>query len=482
MGCGLFTEDMIQGFQKLVARPDLDAKAAKELIDAIPTGGAERYLTSVNELLKADHAFKDANTLRRLVDHPSLQTMLLHEPPAAFQAMMRAAGGDVLRAEMRGGSLEVFKRRAYDAGGKAEYERLLNKLASGDAAAEDALRHARRANGLAGNLHHEVQDLVIDAVKTTDRAGFNTAKTNLRKHLSQIASPEQITSFERALETAWRVERLELSNAAHGLSRVERIILEDMPVERWNSIFYHAERRTKWYGKDPKAAVYNVKGLLAEEIFYTTPDYLAAFKRAQAMAAERGLDPSTVRVVRSVRGQTVSEITGESGVGELTDGVIVANPTMLENGVLVPDFSEMHVLTVMESKSPSNVAHLAGDKAGAKLPKNWVPDETLPYEANYFGQMSEDFERFSGFQSRFGSTWFPPEKVRISRHWTEWIAIHPPGHPIPASVASRLFGKEATATEQAQSPMFRKIVKSEGHVNDEALNKVAESIFSVIKL
>ena len=36
--------------------------------------------------------------------------------------------------------------------------------------------------------------------------------------------------------------------------------------------------------KDPKAAVYNVKGLLAEEIFYTSPDYLAAFKRPPSPA------------------------------------------------------------------------------------------------------------------------------------------------------------------------------------------------------
>jgi hypothetical protein len=491
MGCGLFTDDMIAGFQKLVTRPDLDAKAARELIDAIPVGGAERYLVSVNELMKADHAFKDAGTLRRLVDHPGMQTLLIEEKGSAFAGLMGATGGDLARAERRLGSLEILKRRAYAIGGEGEYERLLAKLGAGDLAAADSLRQGRRVQELAYNLEHDVQDLVFDALRANDRAAFDAARANLRKRLMVVGSPDQVARFERSMLTAWRVERLELSGATHGLSTAERLVLEDMTVEQWNSIFYHAERRGGWYSKDASAAVYNVKGLMAEEVFYASPDFQAALTRARQVAAQRGLDPSSVRLVRSVRGKTVSELTERAaGAGELTDGVLVANPWRQEggqiardlNGFPVRDYEEMHVLTVMESKSPSNVGQLAGDKPGAKLPKKWIPEETLPFEANYFGQMSEDFERFSELPTRFGQEWFPPDRVRISRNWTEWIAVHPPGHPIPAGVAERLFGKTATATETGQSPLFNRILRSEGLVRDEVLNKVAESVFSAIKL
>jgi hypothetical protein len=330
---------------------------------------------------------------------------------------------------------------------------------------------------MAGNLAPEAQELVIEAVRATDRKAFDVARNNLRKHLMTIGSPEQVAAFEGSLLAGWRIEQMELAARVQGLSLAERLILEDLGIGQWNSIFYHAERRGKWYAKDPAAAVFNVKGLLAEEVFYASPDYRAALDRARKLAMERGLDPSSVRPVRSVRGKTLSELTGKSGAGELTDGTIVANPFKTVGGQRVTDFDEMHVLAVMESKSPSNVGQLAGDKPGAKLPKNWVPDETLPFEANYFGQLSEDFERFSELPTRFGQVWYPPKKVRISRRWTEWIAIHPPGHPIPPQLAERLFGKPG-----GTSALFNKISKVEGLVRDDLLNKVAEQVFRVMQL
>ena len=477
MGCGLFTEEMVEGFQKLLARPDVDAKAMENLVESLPVGAPERYLSAVNELLKTEHAFTELKVLQGLVEHPKLQTLLIEEGTQAFNGLMKSAGGDLARAERRLGALDMLKRQAFDLGGAAEYERVLSKLAAGDVETERALRHARRAQQMAGNLVPEVQDLVVSALKSADRKAFNPAKDALRKRLLPLASPEQVATFERALLTSWRVEQLELAGRIQGLSVAERIALEELTIEQWNTILSSTERRGDWFARKPAEAIFNVKGLVAEEVFYVSPEFRAALDRAGKLALERGLDPGSVRLVRRPRGKTISEVSGKTGVGELTDGIIVANPFKTVDGKLVTDFDEMHVLTVIESKSPSNVGQLAGGKPGAKLPKKWVPDDTLPFEANYFGQLSEDFERFSELPTRLGQVWHPPEKVRISRSWTEWIAVHPPGNPIPAEVGERLLGKVGESR-----PLFDKIKPVEGLVRDDILNKLAEQLFRVVKL
>jgi len=208
MGCGLFTEEMIEGLQKLLARADVDMAAVKDIVRSLPNGAPERYLGAVNELLKTQHAFGDMNVLRSLVDHPNLQTLLLEDGTNAFTGLMKAANGDVARADRHMGGLQMLKRQALEATGEAGYQKLLTRLAAGEQEVQSSLRQARRVQQIAGGLAPDLQELVLSAVRTADRKAFNTARDTLVKRVAAVHSAQDVKVFEGLLLSGWRREQM----------------------------------------------------------------------------------------------------------------------------------------------------------------------------------------------------------------------------------------------------------------------------------
>ncbi len=219
------------------------------------------------------------------------------------------------------------------------------------------------------------------------------------------ASVEDLLHFESSIGTFRRLERLELSTIS-GLDPAARALVESLDARGWRHILDYGEARLRMFAANPgleKVAIGSVKGIVAEEIFDVSPRFSEVLARAKARGARLGIPAGDVRYVRGTRGITLSERNLKFvNHGELTDGLITGSRTVelsaaqraertaergryaqwgaTKQGALSPIDEDIHILTLKESKSPSNVDQIAAD-----------------HGTNWLGQMDNDMERILEF-------------------------------------------------------------------------------------
>jgi len=158
---------------------------------------------------------------------------------------------------------------------------------------------------------------------------------------------------------------------------------------------------------------------------------------AVARGAQLGIPAQTIVFIRDVRGLAPTP-TRQGSVSELTDGIIAA----VKDGNLV-------ILAVLESKSKSNLIELSHR-----------PGEVL-------GQVEWDFERFRQIPTVAGGRVYQPSQVRISRNFTKFVGIAPPGRTLsPRSIQSIELGLDFNLEA--------------GAVTDEVLTEVARRMIGLM--
>ena len=85
---------------------------------------------------------------------------------------------------------------------------------------------------------------------------------------------------------------------------------------------------------------------------------------------------------------------------------------------------KLHILVVIESKSPSNVGELAAKRVGGR--------------AEFLGQPEMDFERLRQVPTQVGDRWYQPRDVVVSRHSTLWIGVTPAGGGLSGRAVGRI--------------------------------------------
>jgi hypothetical protein len=306
-------------------------------------------------------------------------------------------------------------------------------------------------------------------------AEMKTLQTKLRRCGATV---EDLLHFETSIVTFRRVERLELVTI-QGLDPVGHALVDALDARAWRHILDYGEARLRMYAANPglaKVAVGTVKGIIAEEIFDVSPRFREVLARARARGFRIGIPPSDIRYVRGTRGITISEKNLRFvNHGELTDGLIKGTRRIelseaeraerlaergryaqwgaTKRGSLSPIDEDVHIFTLKESKSPSNVDQIAGDHGD-----NWL------------GQMGGDTERFLELPSFIDGKWYTPRQVKLSIYRTEWIAVVPKGRPIGKSVLNRLGLRSDTR------PIGRLFNMYEMEIADEVLNAIAERI------
>jgi hypothetical protein len=323
-----------------------------------------------------------------------------------------------------------------------------------------------------------LEDDVFRVLRVSDDAlpaEMKALRTKLRR---SGATAEDLLHFETSIGTFRRLERLELS-AIEGLDQGGLALLEGLDARAWNHILSYGEARVAMYGANPglaKVAVGSVKGILAEEVFDVSSRFTEVFARARVRGLTLGIRPGDLRYVRGTRGITISEKNLRYlNHGELTDGVIKGTRRVnlsdaeradrlaergryaqwgsTKRGTLSPVDEDVHILTLKESKSPSNVDQIAADHGD-----NWL------------GQMDNDLERFKELPSFIDGKWYTPQQVKLSIYRTEWVAVVPKGRPIAASIIDRLGLKSASRT------VGRLFNQYEMEIADDVMNSIAERI------
>jgi Domain of unknown function (DUF4157) len=233
---------------------------------------------------------------------------------------------------------------------------------------------------------------------------------------------------QRAATASSTVARLSLGTV-QGLKPAEHAILNRLGEDAWARVLAYARTNRN---------VYSIKGKIAEELFALTPEFDAARQRAIALAERRGFPAETVRFVRNVRG--VAPTPGGGGSPqELTDGVFAA-----------VERTRVLILTVFESKSPSNLREL-GKRPG-----------------EFLGQLGWDFERLSEAPLEIDGQTFQPDQVMVSRRATEWIGVAPPGKALSSA---------KLASIRRGFPGFN---LAHGAVSDDALNTIAARVLGLM--
>jgi hypothetical protein len=292
------------------------------------------------------------------------------------------------------------------------------------------------------------------------------------------ASVEDLLHFESSIGTFRRVERLELSTIS-GLDPGARALVDSLDARAWRHVLDYGEARLRMFAANPgleKVAIGSVKGILAEEIFDVSPKFSEVLARAQARGTRLGIPVSDIRYIRGTRGITLSEKNLRFvNHGELTDGLITGSRTVelsaaqraeraaergryaqwgaTKQGALSPIDEDIHLLTLKESKSPSNVDQIAGD-----------------HGTNWLGQMDNDMERFLELPSFINGKWYTPSQVKLSLYRSEWVAVVPKGRPIGASVLDRLGLRTPTR------PVGRLFKMYEMDIADDVMNLIAERV------
>jgi hypothetical protein len=143
-----------------------------------------------------------------------------------------------------------------------------------------------------------------------------------------------------------------------------------------------------------QARVHAVKGKLAERLSTRTPQAHAALAEAKARALQEGIDPSSIKFTRNVRG------VHHDGVDRLlTDGVIYGRT---KDG-------KIRIFNVFETKARSSVRDVA-----LRARKD-------------LGQIARNFERLRQLPLKIDGQYVQPERVLVSRAKTAWTVFSPRG-------------------------------------------------------
>jgi hypothetical protein len=87
---------------------------------------------------------------------------------------------------------------------------------------------------------------------------------------------------------------------------------------------------------------------------------------------------------------------------------------------------KLHILGVVESKSPSNLRELAAKNVDGK--------------AEFLGQPEWDFERMRQVPTKIEGRWYNPNEIVVSRNSTLWFGVTPAGKSLSTSSTQRIQG------------------------------------------
>jgi hypothetical protein len=213
-----------------------------------------------------------------------------------------------------------------------------------------------------------------------------------------------------------------------GITAAERASVEALDAAAWRRVTDYAATN-----RNP----FSVKGKLAEEVFRKAASFRTIADEVAGAAAQRGIRRDAIRFVDAT-GRAPSA-TSAGSVGELTDGMFVAEHE-----------GKLHILGVVESKSPSNLRELAAKGS------------------EFLGQPEWDFERLRQVPTKVDGVWWEPRNVVVSRRSTIWYGVSPQGTALSDRQIIRI---------QQGLPGFSQVpnVVSDGVLNEIARRIVAQA-------
>ncbi len=149
---GRLSDNLVEGFQKLATRSGLNNSELSALMDALPGEHAELYMRLVRTM--PARAFGEGigarsyNFFTNLAQHPRAMRFMADSGYETFSALYRHGNYDFARLEENLQALEDLVQKMPVDQRAVEYQRLLDRLNWGDAAAAEELRkavNARRA-------------------------------------------------------------------------------------------------------------------------------------------------------------------------------------------------------------------------------------------------------------------------------------------------------------------------------------------------
>jgi hypothetical protein len=299
-------------------------------------------------------------------------------------ALLPLVPGSALRGG-REGATELAERLARQSAGHtaAEFERAIraaDAIAPQATELQAAIQRIRRGGRL---TEQELQNMEGLARRVEASNSGATGAT---------ASAASRTAARATTQAARTIDRLAL-NTIPNITAAERSVLSRMGEDAWTRVLDYARSNRN---------VFSVKGKIAEELFTFAPEFSSTMQRAMVRAASENIPSSAIQFVRDIRGLAATA-TSPGQFAELADGAIVA-----------VQGNRVRILTVFESKSPSNLRELARR-----------PGEVL-------GQVGWDFERFRELPIQINGRIFQPSQVVVSRVTTEWLGVAPPGLALTA--------------------------------------------------
>ncbi|MBR1155224.1 hypothetical protein [Bradyrhizobium sp. JYMT SZCCT0428] len=338
-------------------------------------------------------------------------------------------------------ALESFVKTLTRTKSAAEAGALAKAITEAAEAAARASKAVEAAKGAAGTAEAaEAIARAEEAVKFAEAA--KNAKTPAE---AAEAAAKAKTAAEAAEQAAAKAKPVPAAGAASkgtvaslqldtvsGINSTERTAMEALDEGAWT--------RINDYAKGNKN-VYSVKGKIAEEVFRVGSKFTEFKQQVLQLAKQRGIPDNAIRFIGDASGRTPTRV-GMGSVGELTDGMFVAEHE-----------GKLHVLGVIESKSPSNLGELAAKKAGGKT--------------EFLGQLEWDFERLKEVPTKVGEHWYQPENVVVSRRSTAWMGVTP---------AEKNLSKAAAGRIQAGLPNFSSV---QNIVRDEILNEISRRILAL---
>lgn len=202
--------------------------------------------------------------------------------------------------------------------------------------------------------------------------------------------------------------------------------LDVLSAAEWKAIEAFARRY-----KNPRKALFNVKGYIAERLIPHLPEFAALRKdlgkHLRRMVKDpryADLDP-TVQYVRDIHAWSPD---GKNRWLEITDGALVAFSKEVDPQTGRP--RRVVILAVLEAKSPKNYADLVEEGLAWRRLRESKPElkaRTPEPEPTWLGQFGRDFERFAELRTRFGEWEYAPSEVMVSRRKeiTRWVSILP---------------------------------------------------------
>jgi len=437
---GALSDAATEGFGRLATDFSLDSAQLRQIVDLCHPDHAEPFLRAVRQLpapSAAEQAARRVDFLRNLAEHPNAASLIAEEGYPLYAALSRQAGGDFLRTEQRIGALNTVRRQVLQEGDSGDYARFLDLVNADDVGALARLRAAGRANHIAGRYPPDVVELVSRALADAD-ADVPTRLADIRKRLRGLDIPgDEVARLERRILLYRTADRLDLTTHVPNMTAAERLALEALDADDWERILSRGQSNVNAFlspdAKTRQGAISGVKGTIAEEFFYDSPEFTQALARARKRADAEGIDPSKVRFVRgaSDRYQDVS------------DGLFVAEA---KDG-------KMRILTVIESKSPSN-----------RKDVSWYTGENT-------GQLEADFGRFeTGKTTIEGRTW-EADDIIVGGSRTEWVVVTPPGSPLSRRARQHL--------EDVRGGTLN-LVEVAGVVRDDVVNRITERVLQLL--